>query len=94
MAQTATINIPTTVWTQLTDADVTSITFQNRGAYPLLVKATDNATAPDNTEGAILYNPAQGERNVLMSDLFPGIDSPVRLWGYCFGQISVSVSHA
>jgi hypothetical protein len=93
MAQNTTIILTPGVWTQLTDADVSSITFQNRTAYPMLVKGTADATAPKTDEGAIRYNPGQGEINALMIDLFPGI-SAVRLWALSNEANDVMVSHA
>lgn len=93
MAQNTTKTLTAGGWTQLTDADVTSITFQNIGGYHVLVKGTTDATAPTDTTGAVRYNPGQGERNVALSDLFPGI-AAVRVWAYSDQGISVMVSHA
>lgn len=93
MAQNTTITLTAGSWVQLTDADVTSITFQNTGGYHVLVKGTTDATAPTDATGAVRYNPGQGERNVALSDLFPGI-SAVRLWAFCDQAVSVAVSHA
>lgn len=94
MAQNTTITLEAGVWTQLTDADVTSITFQNTGGYHILVAGTVGATAPTNTNGALRYNPGQGERNVALSDLFPGI-SATRVYALCSaGSVGVTVSHA
>lgn len=92
MAQNTTVNVPAGAWTQLTDADVTSITFQNQGGYHVLVKGTTGTTAPTSPAGAVRYNPGQGERNVAMSDLFPGI-SAVRVWAYCDQSVPILVSH-
>lgn len=93
MAQNTTITLTAGAWTQLTDADVTSITFQNTGGYHVLVKGTTDATAPTDTTGAVRYNPGQGERNVALSDLFPGI-SAVRLWAFSSQAVGMVVSHA
>jgi hypothetical protein len=94
MAQNTTIAIPAATWTQLTDADITSITFQNVGSNHIIVKATTDGTAPTSTDGGFRYNPGQGERNVFLSDLFPGIASRDRLWAYSTDASSVVVSHA
>ena len=94
MAQNTTLNIPVKTWTQLTDADVSAITFQNIGGYHILVKATTDTTAPTDQLGAIRYNPGQGERNATVSDLFPGITGADRLWAYAEHPVSVFVSHA
>ena len=93
MSQNTTITLTAGAWTQLTDANVTNITFQNTGGYHVLVKGTTDATAPTDTTGAVRYNPGQGERNVALSDLFPGI-SAVRLWALCDQAVGVVVSHA
>ena len=94
MAQNTTIAVPAATWTQLTDADITSITFQNIGSNHILVKATTDGTAPTDYAGAIRYNPGQGERNVAISDLFPGLAGRDRLWAYATEATQVVVSHA
>tara|TARA_R110000868_G_scaffold186079_2_gene428279 strand:- start:335 stop:619 length:285 start_codon:yes stop_codon:yes gene_type:complete len=94
MAQNTTITVPAATWTQLTDADITSITFQNVGSNHIVIKATTDATAPTTTTGGFRYNPGQGERNVALSDLFPGIAARDRLWCYSIDSTSVVVSHA
>ena len=93
MAQNTTKAIPAAAWTQLTDADITSITFQNLGRDFILVKATTDTTAPTDASGALRYNPGQGERNVLLSDLFPGLSGADRLWAYSTQGTAVLVSH-
>lgn len=94
MPQNTTINLTAGAWTQLTDADVSSITFQNKGGYYILVKATTDTTAPTSDAGSIRYNPGQGERNATMADLFPGISGADRLWAFCDQSVPVFVSHA
>ena len=94
MAQNTTITVPAGAWTQLTDADIASITFQNIGSNHIMVKATTDGTAPTNYAGAIRYNPGQGERNVALSDLFPGLAGRDRLWAYATDATQVVVSHA
>jgi hypothetical protein len=93
MAQNTDIVLAADDWTQLTNADITSITFQNKGTYYILVKGTTDATKPTNDDGAVRYNPGQGERNVLLSDLFPGI-AAARVWAYGIKSLEVLVSHA
>lgn len=93
MAQNTTTTLTAGAWTQLTDANVTSITFQNIGDYFCRIKGTTDATEPTDASGSIRYNPGQGERNVALSDLFPGI-AAVRVWAYSDQGISVMVSHA
>lgn len=93
MAQNTSISIAANTWTLLTDSNVSSATFQNVGSNFILVKATTNTTAPTDTNGALRYNPGQGERNAFLSDLFPGI-SGVRLWARSPDATQVVISHA
>ena len=93
MAQNTTITLSANTWTQITDADVSSITFQNTGNQFVLIKGTTGATAPTDTTGAVRYNPGQGERNASLSDLFPGI-AAARVWALCDSAVGVMVSHA
>lgn len=94
MAQNTTKTLTANAWTQLTDADITSITFQNIGGYHILVKATTDTTTPTDFDGSIRYNPGQGERNALMTDLFPGLSGADRVWAYSDQAVQVFVSHA
>ena len=80
-------------WTLLTDDNVSTVTFQNRGEYYILVKGTTDTTKPTNDNGSIRYNPGQGELNTLLADLFPGI-AAVRLWAWAPKKLEVMVSHA
>jgi len=93
MARNTDILLPTATWTQLTDADVTSITFQNKSGDYILVKGTVGASAPSDDDGAVRYNPGQGERNVSLSDLFPGV-AATRVYAYAPNGAEVMVSHA
>jgi hypothetical protein len=82
------------LWVQLTEADVASLTIQNRGNDSIFVKATVGASAPTSTAGALEYPPNEGDVNVVLADLFPGISGGNRLWAYSFADCAVSVSHA
>lgn len=93
MAQNTTITLTADAWTELTDANVTSITFQNTSSYHILVKGTTDATTPTDALGSIRYNPGQGEMNTSLSDLFPGI-SAARIWAYSSQVATVFVSYA
>jgi len=93
MAQNTTITATPDTWTELTNSNVTKITFQNGSAYHGLISGTTGTTAPASTSGAIRYNPGQGERNVAMADLFPGITA-VRVWVLAEKPIDIMVSHA
>ena len=46
MAQNTNISVPKEAWTQLTDADVSSITFQNKSGNFVLIKGTTSASTP------------------------------------------------
>lgn len=94
MAQNAHISLTAGQWTQLTNAEVTALTFQNLGDIYLHVKANTSTSAPTSLDGAIRYAPTQGERNVDLADLFPGISGASRLWGWCSQDCEVFVSHA
>jgi len=94
MAQNTTIQLTAGAWTLLTDSDISSITFQNRGAHHIHVAGTTSATPPSDFDGSIRYNPGQGERNVALADLFPGLTTPDRVYAYSDKAVQVFVSHA
>ena len=94
MAQNTTVNIPANVWTQITDGNVASITFQNISGNFVRVKGTVGATAPTDLAGSLRYNPGQGERNVLLADLFPGISGANRVYVFADSGAQVAVSNA
>lgn len=94
MAQNATITLTAGTWTQLTDADISSITFQNRSEYDVFVTVQNGTTAPTTFDDAIKYGPGQGERNATLSDLAPGVTSPNRVFAWSKVAADVFVSHA
>ena len=94
MPQNTDIAVAASAWTMITDADVTSVTFQNKTSGAIYVKATTDTTEPANRDGAIVYNSGAGERNVSMSDLFPGLSGADRLWVWASAKGEVFVSHA
>lgn len=94
MAQNTTKSVAAAAWTQLTDANITAITFQNISGNFVLIKGTVGATAPTTADGAIRYNPGQGERNALLTDLFPGLSGVNRLYAWAQDGAQVVVSHA
>lgn len=98
MARNTTVVIPEAEWAQLTNADVTRITFQNQTpGQTIYVAGTSDATEPSSTDGAIVYGPGEGEANTQLLNLFPGL-SAVRVWAYNdfqgSGSVKVFVSHA
>jgi len=65
-------------WTQITDADVTNITFQVRKAA-VEIRATTNTTAPGDATAGFIYHPGQGELNKAVSDIVQ-LSGADRLW--------------
>jgi hypothetical protein len=94
MAQNTSIDVAANTWTLLTNSDVTTITFQNVGGHNLFIKATTDTSAPTTTNGGVVYTPGTGERNVAMTDLFPGLSGADRIWAYGTEGGRVMVSHA
>lgn len=79
MPQNTTITV-STAWVQLTDANVTEITFQNIGASAIYVQATIGAVAPSAQAFGILYQPGEGESKRLLADMFPGVSGANRVY--------------
>jgi hypothetical protein len=94
MPLNTTVTVPKWAWVELTNADVTEITFVNEGGSPMAVKGT-TGSAPTDLTGSITYRSGEGERLVAMADLFPGITGADRLWAYGIVDVTYSmVSHA
>jgi hypothetical protein len=96
MAQNTTVSFDIADgWTQLTDANITAITFQVRTGGTVLIQATSGATAPSADEGSLTYKTGQGEANRSLADLFPGVSGANRVYAKAAGSnASVFVSHA
>lgn len=95
MPQMTTVSLPSSTWTQITNANATSITFQNLGDGVIVIKGTVGAVAPSDATGGIQYLPGQGEINVTLADLFPGVSGANRIYAYAQRSTgSVSVNHA
>lgn len=94
MAQHTVVRVRAGQWSQLTNADATNVTFQNRGPYEVYVAATTSAVEPTDTLTALRYEPGQGERKVAITDLFPGLAAADRLWAFCEAECEVFISHA
>lgn len=92
MAQNTNITVTGGAWTQLTNANTNSITFQSLGGRTLYVKGTTGAVAPTDFDGALRYEKGEGELNQVLADLWPGI-SAVRVYAYCDDTQEVAVSH-
>lgn len=98
MAQNTHISLPSGTWTLLTDSDVTAITFQNVSQNYIWIKGTVGASAPTNISGAIRYDFSEGEANIDLTDLFPGVAGANRVYALAGdeagGTGAVMVSHA
>lgn len=81
MAQNTTV-VVTDEWVQLTNADATNATIQNRGPGYALLAATTDGTAPTNDNGALLLKP-EGYLSEAIADIFKGLTTPDRLWARC-----------
>jgi len=96
MPKNAIVDIPPSQWVELTDNDVTSITFQNKGYsqdyHNIFIAVTGGAT-PTSLDGTLEYPPKYGERNVSLSDLFPG-GAGSRVFAYSQHATKIFVSHA
>ena len=98
MAQNTHIKLASGTWTLLTDSDVTNITFQNVSQNYFWVMATVGASAPSSIAGAVRYDFGEGEANVALSTLFPGVSGANRVYALAGdeagGTGAVMVSHA
>ena len=73
------INIPFGEWTQLTNGDVTVITFQVKlGSPPVYIRATVNTTTPTETTGQTFHETEGGQRED-MTAIF-ALAGAVRVW--------------
>lgn len=79
----------TDAWSELTDANVTSITVQNHSDNFLEIAAT-TGSAPASSAGYVRIPPQQMILNEALADLFPGATSAVRVFGRGFGRVFVS----
>lgn len=94
MAQQTTVELTAATWTQLTNADAATITFQVQANAAVHLLGTSSAVAPTSTDGALVYWSGQGEVSRTLADMFPGVTTPVRLYAYCAQRANVIVSHA
>ena len=89
----AKIICPAGEWTQLTNGDVTNITFQVRFGFAEIHFTTD-ATAPSDDEIGIIYAEGQGELNTALSSL-TNLSGADRVWARGFNTgAEVYVDHA
>jgi hypothetical protein len=94
MPRNTTVPVDTT-WTQITDANITEITFQNIGASAIYIQGTVGAVAPGANDLGVLYRPGEGEAKRALSDLFPGVSGANRVYAKSASTAAqVFVSHA
>jgi len=91
----ATVSCAAGDWTQLTNADATSITFQVLRGGPVFIRYTADATKPTEADG-ILYQVTDGEKTETISDLI-SLSGADRVWAKPAGSggaVDVYVDHA
>lgn len=97
MPQNTSVTLNASAYTQITDANVTEITFQNVRGGAVFVVGTVGVSQPAASVVGLRYEPGQGESKRLLADLFPGVSGVNRLWARCADSGSsaeVFVSHA
>jgi len=94
MARNTTLTLPAATWTQLTNGDVTNISFENQSDDYLFVAFTAGESAPSSTDGAIRYRPNYGADNMTLANTFSGVTGGTRVYGYIENGGRVWVSHA
>lgn len=93
MARHENVKVAQGAWTELTNADTSTIAFYNRGPSTILVEVTAGATPPSDTSRGFRYERGQGEANISLSTLAPGI-AGTRVYAYSEGAATdVMVSH-
>jgi hypothetical protein len=81
-------------YTQLTDNDVTAISFQNKGYGTLEVTAVASGTPSESVVGFIVGE-LEGEDNLILADRFLGVTGPARVWArFANSTGPVWVNHA
>jgi hypothetical protein len=93
MTQQTRVYVPAATWTQITDGDVTSVTFQVHGNDAIKLKGTTGAVAPTNDLGSLTYRSGQGESAIALAALFPGL-SAVRIYVYSKSVCEVTIGNA
>lgn len=95
MPRSATVDLVPGVWTQLTNDNVSAITFANIDAVDTAyLMATVGAVPPTSLNGAIPYGPRSGELDVALNRLFAGVGGANRVYAYSTNSMSVVVQHA
>lgn len=94
MPRNTTVPVPAHAWTEITDANVASITFQNQCSTVLLVKGTVGSVTPTDDLGSIVYPPMSGEVSAILTELFPGVTGVNRVFVKPVTSGWVAVGHA
>ena len=83
-------------WTQLTNADVTAATVQNKSGYSVRIMATVGATPPATADLGHTLGSLDGlAADMTFAQLFPGVVGGNRLWVWGdIGGEAIWVSHA
>ena len=80
-------------WTQITNADVTAITFQVRGPA-VEIRFTTDATTPSASDAGYIYGPGEGPVMKEMADVTT-LSGAARVWARpCGADSKVFVDHA
>jgi hypothetical protein len=81
-------------YTQLTDNDVTVISFQNKNFALLEVVAVASGTPSESVNG-VVYAEREGEDSLALATRWLGVTGPVRVWARLKGSSGpVWVSHS
>jgi hypothetical protein len=88
----ATVGVARDSWVQLTNADVTAISFQVLSGR-VYIRATTDETEPVTNTGW-LYRAGEGELDIALLDLV-NLSGADRVWAYAIdGDAQVQVDHA
>ena len=94
MAQDTTIVVQPS-WTQLSNADITNITFLNQGPSNISIVVQNGTSDPSDFSTSWDYAPGVGELDLLLTELVPGVTTPNRVFAFAHGDHArVRVSHA
>lgn len=93
MARNENVTLTAGTWTQLTADDASVVGVQNKGGYAVILMATTAATPPTagTTDGYLLM--PWKDAQLTLATSFPGLTSPVRLYGFCGMAVTLFVSH-
>lgn len=93
MARNATVSLINDVWTELTNSDVTHISFQNLGNEDIEILGSTSATPPADDARGYIWDGKKGAQNLALNELFLGMGA-VRLFARTEAATKVRVDHA